>query len=250
MDFSRIQRLISNILKEEEDEPRPHAGSYPIKDKRLIAKFIRDPQKTFLVSFPRTGSHWLRMIMELYFERPSLTRVFYYPENTNYLALHTHDLDLETKRKKVIYLYRHPIPTVYSQLKYLKLDVNDVQQVIRWSDEYGKHLAKWLHCEDFTNQKTIIQYEQLKNDLVDEFSKVCAHFGETLQEEILLDIADRITMEHVQSKTGHDPQVINTSREYQDGRGFFSKKYGDLVMETVLSKREFLRDYVANETRK
>ena len=32
-------------------------------------------QNPFLISFPRTGSHWLRMLCELYFERPTLVRL-------------------------------------------------------------------------------------------------------------------------------------------------------------------------------
>ena len=47
-------------------------------DDEVVKKNIEEPEFPFLISFPRTGSHWLRMIMELYFKRPALTRIFYF----------------------------------------------------------------------------------------------------------------------------------------------------------------------------
>ena len=62
----------------------PQNRSIFITDEAIISAFTRDPENTFLVSFPRTGSHWLRMLTELYFERPSLLRVFYYYNRRDY----------------------------------------------------------------------------------------------------------------------------------------------------------------------
>src|SRR5690606_25937856 len=84
-----------------------------------IINFIADKEKPFLVSFPRTGSHWLRMILELYFERPLLTRTFYYfDKEDDYLLLHTHDMGLTLLRENIIYIHRNPVDTVYSQINY------------------------------------------------------------------------------------------------------------------------------------
>ena len=52
--------------------------SYGISDQKIWQKYTSNPEFPYLVSFPRTGSHWLRNVMELYFEKPSLTRVFLY----------------------------------------------------------------------------------------------------------------------------------------------------------------------------
>ena len=88
-----------------------YQGSYlEVVDKLFLAKVLSDPDFPFLISFPRTGSHWLRMLMELYFEQPSLVRVFYYKDNDNYLCYHHHDEDLKlVDKKNVIYLYRDPV---------------------------------------------------------------------------------------------------------------------------------------------
>ena len=45
-----------------------HFNSVGITNQDLINEYINKPDFTFLISFPRTGSHWLRNIMELYFE--------------------------------------------------------------------------------------------------------------------------------------------------------------------------------------
>ena len=50
-------------------------------------KYTCDPEFPFLVSYSRTGSHWLRMIMELYFEKPILVRIFYFIKKRNFLCL-------------------------------------------------------------------------------------------------------------------------------------------------------------------
>ena len=88
-----------------------------VVDAESIRKFEDNPDNPYLVSFPRTGSHWLRMVMERYFGRPSLVRVFYYPERNDFLTLHTHDLELDVQRRNVIYLYRDPVETVFSQMR-------------------------------------------------------------------------------------------------------------------------------------
>ena len=241
--LTNLKHLIAKVLKEDQLESASEQGSYPVTDREVIRAFIADPEHTFLVSFPRTGSHWLRMMMERYFERPSLTRVFYYPERTDYLTLHTHDLDLDLKRREVIYLYREPVATIYSQLNYHRLETDNRQAIVAWSNLYGQHLAKWLHDEDFSTHKTTLRYTQLQQDLVPTFEKICRHFGSELDPARLEAIARELTLPHTRAKTTHDPQAVNTSQVYRQNRDRFREEQGDLVWETVLSGRPFLEDF-------
>jgi len=220
---------------------RKEPGSLSIDDKKIIKKFVDDSANTFLVSFPRTGSHWLRMSMELYFEQPSLVRVFYYPKRQDYLTLHTHDLELDVVRTHVIYLYREPVSTIYSQLQYYKEDLNDCDRIAYWADLYGRHLEKWLHHETFTEKKTVVRYEQLRDDLCGEFAKICAHFGQTLDASNLQAAVAQVTKERVKQKTPHDPQVINLTGTYDEERDRFQVEHGDFVWKTLLHGRENLR---------
>jgi hypothetical protein len=217
--------------------------SVAIKDNDVIESFRADLDNTFLVSFPRTGSHWLRMLMELYFERPSLVRVFYYPERIDYLTLHTHDLDLDVERSHVIYLYRDPVDTVYSQLQYHQEDVNDRERIGHWADLYGRQLDKWLHQETFTKRKTVLRYEGLKRDIIEEFRKVCKHFDTTLDVERIKVAADRVSKERVKEKTRHDPRVMNLTQTYEEQRRQFHAEHGQFGWQVVFNGREHLRRY-------
>lgn len=243
----------SNILSAPEicdvssssDSPQEKAlcndASTLIDDKTIIKAFTDNPGNAFLVSFPRTGSHWLRMLMELYFERPSLVRVFYYPERKDYLTLHTHDLDLDVERSNVIYLYRDPVDTVFSQMNYYKEDIGNPERIYYWSNLYARHLNKWLHDESFTKKKTVLRYELLKADLVNEFRKICNHFELPFDETCLLEAAKRISKEHVKGKTPHDTQVINLSNSYGLQRDEFRKEQSEFIWQTILDGRQHLQ---------
>jgi hypothetical protein len=185
------------------------------------------------VSFSRTGSHWLRMIMELYFEKPSLVRAFYFKDATDFTCYHTHDMDLELKRKNVIYLYRNPVETVYSQLCYYKEEPDDQERRSHWTNLYARHLAKWLVQENFTRKKTVITYEGMKLDMYSEFAKICRHFGEELNISKLEGALEKVSKAELKKKTKHDQQVVNLTSSYQDGRDLFKVKYGSALLDEI-----------------
>jgi len=140
-----LKKIVSRVLNAD--------GSASIDDSVVINNFTKNPDFPYLVSFSRTGSHWLRMIMELYFEKPALVRAFYFKDANVFTCHHTHDMDLDLKRKNVIYLYRNPVETVYSQLSYYKEDPGNEGRRRHWTNLYARHLAKWLVQEDFTKMK-------------------------------------------------------------------------------------------------
>jgi len=238
-----IRKLLNSFLGEEKDD----GASIAVLDEQVIENFIKDIDSPFLVSFPGTGSHWLRMIMELYFKRPSLVRVFYYPEITNYLTLHTHDIDLSVERENVIYLYRDPVETVYSQMNYYKEDIHNQLRIIYWADLYGRHLAKWLYLENFTKNKTVVTYEGMKRDMVKEFGKIAGHFNEELDRNRLMKAMSSITREEVKKKTSHDPQVVQLNADYRELRQDFKQLYGQQVWDSVLKGRAYLAQFFEHQ---
>lgn len=217
--------------------------SKAVTDPTVLRKFYDDPDFPFLISFPRTGSHWLRMIMELYFERPSLVRIFYYPGKTNYLTLHTHDMGLDIYRKNVIYLYRDPLPTIYSQMMYEKEDINDIKRIRHWTSLYGRHLQKWLFEEQVSVVKTIIRYENMLEDLPKEFSKVTDHLGMQLDSEKLKVVSAQITKDKVKKKTVHDQQVINITRHYSEEKKEFVKRNSETILSILFEVAPKLQDF-------
>jgi len=238
--LERTLQLVKQLLSD--------PSSYKDLSKRIsenvIKKFTEDPNFTFLVSFPRTGSHWLRLMMELYFEQPSLVRVFYYKDSQDFLTYHTHDIDLDVYRKNVLYLYRDPIPTVYSQLKFYQEDVQDRERIQHWAELYGKHLAKWLLEETVSEKKTILRYENLQKNLVSEFAKVTEHLGSQLDVEKIQAVAAQVSKEEVKKKTYHDQRVINRSDAYETSREEFAQKYSDMITDLVFKQNQALQDYL------
>jgi len=198
-------------------------------DKEIVEIFIKNENFPFLVSFPRTGSHFLRMLMEAYFKRPCLVRTFYYPNKKNYTCYHTHDLKLEVKRKNIIYLHRNPIDVVYSQLKYNNEEINE-DFILSYSYDYKRHLDKWFK-EEFSEKKTIISYEDLIDKPDNEFKKICNHLNLEFNKNLFNKIYLSVTKEEVKKRTGHDSSVINLSQEYKDKKENFKSKYGDYILK-------------------
>ena len=232
--FHRIRTLFK--------KPNQLEGSLRV-EQRLVEHFAANPDNPFLVSFPRTGSHWLRMMLELYFERPTLVRAFYFPESTDFVLRHHHDVDLDVRRNNVIYLYREPIATIYSQLRYEKDPLDDKGRIAHWSEIYGQHLDKWLVQENFTTKKTIITYEGLKDNLDATFAQVTTHLGETFNSVRLQKAATQVTKDEVKSKTHHDEQVIQLDSRYEMSREAFREQSGDYVLEVVFKNRAYLRPF-------
>lgn len=207
-----------------------------------IAQFIQDPKNVFLISFPRTGSHWLRMLLELYFDRPTLTRTFYKHTNTDYLLLHDHDVALQVIRENVIYLYRNPVDTVYSQLNYYKEDIDDQKRTEYWAEIYGKHLAKWLFEETFTKEKLVLRYEELQGHSVSVIGQVCSFFGLVFDEARAKEVINQVSKISVRKKTKrHDAQVQNISMDYETKREMFRQKYSALIWQTIFNDRPQLK---------
>lgn len=209
-----------------------------ITDINIITSFVANPRNVFLVSFPRTGSHWLRMLMEKYFERPILRRIFYYPYKTNFLALHSHDMELILVRENVIYLYRNPIDVVFSEMIFLREDIGDLERVLYWTNAYATHLNKWLVQEQFTKKKTIVQYEGLLNNPLEEFSKVCAHFGEDIDKDKFLKVYEFVTKDEVLRKNLHDSRIVRIESEYEKTRADFRERWRTAIWEVFLSNRD------------
>ncbi len=221
-------------------------GSIQVNDKKIIEKFTSNPDFPYLISFPRTGSHWLRMVMELYFETPALVRIFYYKDADTFTCYHRHDEELDIKRKNVIYLYRNPPDTIYSQLNYYKEAIHNEERIRYWSQLYGKHLSKWLVEENFTQKKTIITYEGMKTDLSREFKKVCDHFSASFIQGKLKSVAEVVSPVEVKRKTPHDPQVIDLTRSYTEKRKHYKREYNDYILEIIYSQNRELEKILTN----
>jgi len=187
------------------------------------------------------------MFLELYFEQPLLKTTFFFHDRTDYLLLHAHDKNIDVERKNVLYLYRDPVETIFSQLSFYHEDTNDLDRIEYWTDLYGKHLAKWLHQEEFTRRKTVLRYDYLKSNPNYEFGKAIRHFETQVNEVRLSRILTKLTKTTVKKTAFYQPRAVNISKYYEKTREIFKREHVDRVWEILLRDREYLKDDFANE---
>ncbi len=206
-------------------DPYQHTGA--------AKRWLKDPENLCLVSFPRTGSHWLRMIVERYFERPLLVRTFYYPGRRDFLLLHDHDMDLQLRCRNVIYLYRDPIDTVYSQLSYYREPIDHSLRIAHWSMRYALHLSHWLIDAPATKQ-TVLRYEDLKADLPRAFRAVCDHVGHPFDEARVRDAAAKVTRGEVREiSQAYNDAVMTVGESYEQQRARFRAEQAPRVWDAI-----------------
>jgi hypothetical protein len=130
-----------------------------------------------------------KFVMELYFDRPRLREeriTFLDMSRTDWMWFHDHDYELKIKHENVLYLYREPISTIYSNLIYQYYDDRRFVlpfRFIRWNnvfnekngtrlaEHYRNHMLKWLLSAD--RGRIVISHDRMQIDRNEEFKKIC-----------------------------------------------------------------------------
>lgn len=240
-----ILKFIKGAIVREEKETEGSHSRERIVDEVQTQLYLNDPEFPRLVSFSRTGSHWLRMLMELYFEKPSLRLLFFQTvaQTKTYTCYHTHDLELTIEAENVIYLYRDPVDTIYSQMSFHDQDINDLALLDGWIELYARHMHKWLTEEKFTKKKVILSYEGMRKNLEGEFRKLATFFNVPFNSEKLKNVGGQVSKEKIQEKTAHDPRVIKLGAEYGATREKFRELHADRIYKTTFSMFPELSSY-------
>ena len=185
----------------------------------------------FLISFPRTGSHWLRIILEIYTKKPILPRSQLLHLNSHFLLIYDHDFVLSRKPESVIFLYReNPVDVVFSALNYFSQNLTNIRLIDFWTCCYAHHLSYWLN-EDVSKKKTIIVYEKLQSDFTGEFRKVCEHLNLDFDPIKLQDAIEKGTKVKISQQNKFDPNVINDTPDYELRRKEFEATMGKRIRE-------------------
>jgi len=201
----------------------------------LKPQYMVDPDFPILVSFPRTGSHWLRLIMELYLEEPALVRTFFYHDPKSFWGLHTHDINLKVKnRNNIIYLYREPVNTIYSEMVMNNKKFNT--NIDHYIELYSNHLIRWLYHNNDTKKIITLTYEDMKRDIFSEVSKVIKFLNKPFDKQKLKNCCEQIDKQKVKEKTQHDLGVINQSPNYEECRKMFREKFGQYIFDQFVKK--------------
>ena len=228
-----------------------YAGSQKFP-REVVDSYMADPDAPVLVSFGRSGNHWLRLMCEVAFGRPILSHTMLHKGRTDFLFAQEHDNDLRLQRSNVMYLYRrNVIDVVYSYTSTPEGCVRDSRQVAQRAELYARHLAKWLLDERFTTHKTIFTYEGMLGDAAGQVLRVARHLGIRIDDD-----AARIAARYATKERLHDlsqswsPGIVPTSDAYRKGRVRFAAEHGSEVVEAFLRvEPERLRGHVSFERR-
>lgn len=190
----------------------------------------------FLVSYPRTGSHWLRFFLEQYFDRPLLPGSFFdHPTGATPLLEHTHDEDLETDpARPAIYLYRGVVNTIYSQLRFYHgeraLELPAVM-VDAAGHHYRAHLRKWLVDERARASRCVLAYEWLLDDPFPHLQRAIEFLDSEADQARVRAIWPTVTHDSIKQRTTHDPRIIRSDRDSSQLRDLFRFRHGSRLIE-------------------
>lgn len=172
---------------------KPEPTNIKLRIKNLIEE--KDIWKyPLFISYPRSGSHWLNVIMELYFNRPRLrkSRVTILDKSRkDWMWIHDHDwylriIDKLEKGKihphgKILYLYRNSLD-VEKSYKKLRKNLYGMETV---SEDILEHVTR--HQKKYLDKPYVvaIQYENFKNKnkRANEFKKICEFFNKPFNKQ-------------------------------------------------------------------
>ena len=227
-------------------------GGFSVRDRNIVHAFLSNPDNAFIVSFGRTGTHWLLMLIQAYFQRPGLVGVFFpefcpdWQDYHRYLYYHTHDHGMFIRgRNDVIYLYRNPVDVVYSTTIFKDVPPTEwtESRVRGLAYMYGAFSDKWFNIP--CAKKTLVYYEALRQDPVAEWHKITDHFGVDLDTERFKGIFASLGKKDVKARArpSMSERVVPLSEEYEMARKEFKERWKCQVWEEFTKGRQFLLEY-------
>lgn len=196
------------------------------------------------ISYPRSGSHWMNCLMELYFDRPRLReeRVTLMPsDRTDWMWFHDHDLDLDIKHDNVLYLYRDPVDVIYSLLmaEQGKIKKKGIQQLDELSQGVADHFNRYLGENGMA--KSVIRYELCKSDLPSQFKIITEFYGQEFDQSRLDWAADQVSKDKLVKEASlrkkKPDQYMNDkmlSEKYSKNRKQFRVDHGEQILSIAI----------------
>lgn len=165
------------------------------------------------ISHPRTGTHWLVNLIELYTNEDRYKIMIY--EHDDLLVNKYSDID--------VYLYRDPKYVIYSNCMATKnMNENNINNFI---SQYKNHLLWYLE-----NSKIIITYKDLEEKNYDKIKEVMILFGGWDKDKFDIaykKVTKEYTIDYVKNNNYYDKFLL--SKGYKEKRNEFISQYGDKI---------------------
>jgi hypothetical protein len=193
--------------------------------------------------------------MELYFDRPRLREgrpTFLDSSRKDWMWFHDHDWDLDVDLNGILYLYRDPVDTIFSLLNhqinssrnkwffgnrkkvYQNFKQHEIDNLCR---TYRLNIDKWLAPG---RAKTILSYEKFTKNYTAEFSQICAHFDQPLDEERCKKAFLTVTKESLIKITGDTPGAGShmLKEDYAKQRSCFQEQWSEHILKACIPKNK------------
>src|SRR5574343_947240 len=126
----------------------------------LTGQYTQDREFPRFIGYSRTGTHWFKILIESCIGKGCLPVT--YLGATDWWGAFGHDIGLKANGLgNVIYIYRDPIDTVYSQLKFYRKETDSVS-VNYYLDQYSVNLVRWIHFAQDTRRIHYVSYDHMK----------------------------------------------------------------------------------------
>ena len=196
------------------------------------------------VSYPRSGAHLIRALLETCTNRFSKTTKIF-PDRTDgtCIGLHTHDLNYmhysslkhgqQTVYTHLLVIVRDPLDVLFSQCEYYNYNWWSERwkgMVERTMAEIQDHQQKYT-TTTFTIPTLILHYQDLVDTPAQAITKLCDFLGLTQpsQEKMESGIAF-CNKDNMRAAVKHDPKAISPdTSQYNNKRAQFKKRFAYLM---------------------
>ena len=187
-----------------------------------------NPNNPYLISYPRCGSHYLRLFLEEYVRKPTLPSHILHHTNKEYFLYHDHGANPRFIYNNYIYLYRDPVDAIYSYLIYNNTNTKDKKTINRFAIHFAWSLSKYCIDDNSSQNKAlIVKYENLLNKPTKTFSKVLNHLKVDVDYSKINNLVEKIDKKYTNEKM----KVYYA--DYPEGNLIVN------LEENLISKKEF-----------
>jgi hypothetical protein len=197
----------------------------PEKEKDLV----------LLVSYPRSGVHWVKSIISLFSQRPCLNVSPYYTDQPPW-GFHTHGHanygnknypEPPNTYKSIVYLRRNDVGRViYSLLSFEKKPISE-EEIRNKLREILEHRQTWEPVSS-----VVIEYEKLVEQDFSQINQVIDLLGLDRDDDKLRDIIEFLTKERLASIYNNNKQNVvpiqdNYDKIYENHKEYIQKVIDD-----------------------
>lgn len=196
-----------------------------------------DRKYPLLVSYPRSGSHWINAMMEISLDRsrgPDQTGGITWRSkkaNEDYLWFHCHDKKLTQPKSNSelgdIFLFRNPIDCLYSLQS-----INPYANIVEESHYYKNNFEKWISMA-----KTVLIYEYAVKDPYGCLELGAKHFNIPFEHDKAKLAVETCTKEAIMTKiksAWHSDK--NLTEQYKNNKTQFIEKHANTIKTIVATE--------------